>query len=116
MARRDERLYLSEILEAIDRVLRYTADGRDAFQADLRTQDAVVRNLEVMGEAVRALPESTRGAHPQVPWSKITGTRDRLIHGYFSVDLDIIWAIVERELPRLREQVAAILTATAPDS
>jgi hypothetical protein len=110
MAQRDERLYLAEILEAIDRALQYTGAGREAFFDDPKTQDAVVRNIEVIGEAVRGLSEATRRAHPEVPWSKISGTRDRVIHGYFNVDLDIIWEIVEAELPVLRGKIAAMLS------
>jgi uncharacterized protein with HEPN domain len=106
MGEREERLYLAEILSAIDRALAYTAEGRRAFFADPRTQDAVIRNIEVIGEAVRGLSDATRDAHPQIPWSKIAGTRDRLIHGYFNVDLEIIWEIVETELPTLRRQIA----------
>jgi uncharacterized protein with HEPN domain len=109
MSQRDERLYLSEIRSAIDRILDYTAAGRDAFLTDSKTQDAVIRNIEIIGEAVRGLSEATRQAHPEVPWSKITGTRDRLIHGYFSVDLDIIWDIVETQLPGLRSKLAGLL-------
>ena len=109
MTHRDERLYLAEILEAIDRALGYTAEGREAFVVDPKTQDAVVRNIEIIGEAVRGLSEATRQAHPEVPWGKIAGTRDRVIHGYFNVDLDIIWEIVEAELPELRRRIAKLL-------
>lgn len=62
-------------------------------------QDAVVRNIEIIGEGVRGVSQETRNAHPEIPWRKITGTRDRVIHGYFRVDLDIVWEIVEKELP-----------------
>lgn len=106
---RDERLYLADIHSAIERILRYTAAGRDAFLADPMMQDAVVRNLEIMGEAVKGLSDSVRAAHPEVPWKKISGMRDRVIHGYFQVDLDIVWEVVEKELETLRRQVAAIL-------
>ena len=72
-------------------------------------QDAVIRTLEVMGEAVRKVPESTRSAHPEIPWRQIAGTRDRVIHGYFTVDLGIVWEIVETELPSLRERLARLV-------
>jgi uncharacterized protein with HEPN domain len=72
-------------------------------------QDAVVRNLEIIGEAARAITEATRGAHPEIPWKKIVGTRDRVIHGYFRVDLDIIWEVVSTELSALRRQISALL-------
>ena len=109
MTERDERLYLAEILEAIDRALEYTSDGREAFFGDPKTQDAVVRNIEIIGEAVRGLSERTRQGHPEIPWSQIAGTRDRVIHGYFNVDLEIIWEIVETELPSLRARIAKLL-------
>lgn len=111
MAERDERLYLSDIVTAIDRILEYTAAGRQRFFDDQLTQDAVVRNIEIIGEAVRGLSDETRNASPHIPWSKIVGTRDRVIHGYFRVDLDIIWEVVATELPRLRSQVAELLAA-----
>jgi uncharacterized protein with HEPN domain len=111
MTQRDERLYFAEILEAIDRVVAYTTGGREAFFSDPKTQDAVIRNIEIIGEAVRGVSQATRRAHPEVPWSNITGTRDRVIHGYFEVDLEIIWEVVEKELSGLRESIAALLRA-----
>jgi hypothetical protein len=111
---RDERLYLSDIVSAIDRALAYTTEGREAFFADPRTQDAVIRNISVIGEAVRGVSESTRRAHPEIPWSKISGTRDRVIHGYFRVDLEIVWDVVASELPRLRHQIAELLPVIKP--
>ena len=69
----------------------------------------MIRNIEVMGEAVRGVSDATRQAHPQIPWGKIAGTRDRVIHGYFRVDLEIVWDVVEKELPNLREPLAALL-------
>lgn len=106
---RDERLYLADLSAAIDRILRYTASGREAFFGDPMIQDAVVRNLEIMGEAVKSLGEPFRTAHREVPWRKISGMRDRVIHSYFSVDLDIVWEVVEQELPKLRQQLTAVL-------
>lgn len=108
MGDRDESLYLADIRDAIARVLSYTTAGRGAFFADPMMQDAVARNLEIMGQAVKGLSQATRDAHPEIPWKKIAGTRDRVIHGYFRVDLDIVWEIVERELPALQEKMATI--------
>ena len=109
MRERNEQLYLDDIVRAIDRILSYTGEGRDAFFADSRTQDAVIRNIEVIGEAIRAVSPATRAGHPEVPWKQIAGTRDRVIHGYFTVDLEIVWEIVEKELTELRRLVAAIV-------
>ena len=72
-------------------------------------QDAVVRNLEIIGEAVKRLSPDLTGAHSDVPWRQIAGMRDKLIHDYFGVDLDLVWAVVEQELPTLRTRIAAML-------
>ena len=106
---RDEKLYLVDMRDAVERITRYTMTGRSAFFADAMIQDAVIRNLEVMGEAVRKISVGTRSAHPEIPWKQIAGTRDRVIHGYFTVDLEIVWEIVETELPPLREHLAAVV-------
>lgn len=110
---RDERLYLSDIVSAIDRTLDYTREGREAFFADPRTQDAVIRNISVIGEAVRGVSEVTKQAHPEIPWSKISATGDR-VQGDFRVDLEIVWDVVASELPRLRHQVAELLPVIKP--
>jgi uncharacterized protein with HEPN domain len=112
--KRNERLYLTDIRGAIDRILEYTSAGREVFFGNSMVQDAVVRNLEILGEAVRGVTEATRKAHPEIPWKKITGTRDRVIHGYFRVDLDIVWEIVEKELPVLRDKMATLLARHGP--
>jgi uncharacterized protein with HEPN domain len=80
MTERDERLYFAEILEAIDRIITHTSGGREAFFDDAKTQDAAIRNIEIIGEAVRGVSQSTRLDHPEIPWTKIAGTRDRVIH------------------------------------
>lgn len=107
---RSERLYLTDVLEAVDRIAAYTREGREAFLADNKTQDAVVRNLEVIGEAVKNVSVQTREAHPEVPWPDIAAMRDRIIHGYFTVHLGIVWDVVENDLTPLGEKVAAILS------
>ena len=77
--------------------------------ADRKTQDAVVRNLEIIGEAVKRLSPDLTGAHVDIPWRQIAGMRDKLIHDYFGVDLDLVWGVVEQELPALRTRLAAML-------
>ena len=108
---KDDRLYLSHILEAIDRVRSYTSAGRSAFKQDLKTQDAVIHNLQIVGEAAKRVSAETRAAHPEMPWRNMTGLRDRVVHDYFGVSLDIVWDVVENHLPRLREQVKTLLEA-----
>jgi uncharacterized protein with HEPN domain len=72
----------------------------------------VIRNIEVIGEAIRGVLPATRAGHPEVPWKQIAGTRDRVIHGYFTVDLEIVWEIAEKELAELRRVVAAMIEQT----
>jgi uncharacterized protein with HEPN domain len=109
---RDFKVLLDDILEASQRIRSYTSGlSLSDLRADQKTIDAVVRNLEVMGEAIKKLPPEVRDRHPDVPWKKIAGLRDILIHEYFGIDLDIIWDVVQTKLPALTEQVAAILSA-----
>jgi uncharacterized protein with HEPN domain len=104
-----QRPYLLHALDAIDAVLEYTQDGRDAFFADRKTQDAVIRNIEVLGQAVKSLSAETRAHDDSIPWRQIAGMRDKLIHEYFGVDLALVWDVVERELPSLRPKMVALL-------
>jgi uncharacterized protein with HEPN domain len=107
---RDSRVYLEDILEAIARIQRYTEGlSRDAFADDERTVDAIVRNLEVIGEAVKQLPAEVRLRAPAVEWQKIAGLRDILIHQYFGIDIEIVWDVVQTKLPDLRAAVLSIL-------
>ena len=106
---KDERVYLRHVLDAIGRIRDYTADGKDAFFADSKTQDAVVRNLEVIGEAVKNVSADLRTRHPDVPWRRIAGMRDKMIHEYFGVDPRLVWAVVENDLPELARKIESIL-------
>ena len=105
---KDERVYLLHVIDSIDAIQRYTVDGRDVFFADPKTQDAVIRNIEVIGQAVKGISEQTRSLEPAVPWRQIAGMRDKLIHEYFGVDLALVWDVVEHELPVLRPQLARL--------
>jgi uncharacterized protein with HEPN domain len=106
---KDDILYLRHILEAIDRVLAYTSAGREAFRQDTKTQDAVIRNLQIIGEASKKVSTEARAAHPEVPWKNMTGMRDRVVHDYFGVSLDMVWDVVENHLPPLRDKVQKLL-------
>lgn len=105
MPRRDENLYLAELSEAIDRIADYTRGGQDEFVKSGMIQDAVTKNLMVIGEAAKNLSEATRSKASEIPWNRVAGMRDRIVHAYFSVDLEIIWKVIEQELPELRKAV-----------
>ena len=102
-------MYLLHVRDAIDAIVTYTAAGPDQFASDRKTQDAVLRNLEIIGEAVKRLSTDVKDGHPDIPWRQIAGMRDKLIHDYFGVDLDLVWKVVENQLPAVRQRVDTIL-------
>lgn len=99
----DHKVYLNDILTAISKIERYVADlSFQEFTQDEMRVDAVIRNLEVIGEAAKHVPEEVRREYPFVEWRKISGPRDIPIHEYFGVDLDILWDIVKNKIPILK--------------
>lgn len=107
---RDSRVYLEDILEATRKITAYTGSlSKAAFLEDEKTIDAVVRNLEVIGEAIKKLPEDLRAQHSAVEWRKIAGLRDILIHEYFGLDAEIVWDIVQTKVPALDREVRTML-------
>lgn len=106
---KDEAVYLKHILDAIKKIESYTSGGRKNFFQNTMVQDAVIRNLEVIGEAVRNLSPEFRGRHPDVPWRSITALRNVLIHEYFGVELEIVWRVVQRRVPSLKGYVKILL-------
>ncbi len=110
MFKRTDREFLSDILEAIHRIRAYTAGMTfEAFLKDTKTQDAVIRNLEIIGEATKRLSDEVRQRYPAVPWRSMAAVRDRLIHDYFGISLDVVWEIVSVELGEVALQVEGIL-------
>ena len=106
---KDDRVYLEHVRDAIARILDYTSQGKAYFEHDGKTQDAVVRNLEIIGEAVKNVSNELREKQRTVPWRRLAGMRDKLIHEYFGVNLAIVWEVVAQELPKLSGQVSEIL-------
>jgi uncharacterized protein with HEPN domain len=104
-----DQLYLRHVLDAIGAIESFTVEGRGQFMSDRKTQSAVVRQIEIIGEAVKQLSPALTGSEPVVPWRQIARTRDRLIHAYFNVDLDAVWAMVQDDLPQLNADVTRLL-------
>jgi len=103
---------LQHVKQAIIRKEEYTATGREAFLGNHLAQDATIRQLEIIGEAVKALSAPLKDAHPEIPWRRIAGLRDVLIHDYFGVDLEAVWEVVEQKLPTLKDKITELLMAT----
>ena len=110
MSKRTEEDLLKDIYEAARRILLYTEDMEyDVFLKDFKTQDAVIRNLEIIGEASKNLSAEFRNKYTKVPWKSIAGMRDKLIHDYFGINIDIVWGVVTKDLSRLVNQISQIL-------
>jgi hypothetical protein len=109
MFNRDDHILLADIMVAIEKIQRYTAGyDKDRFLADERTIDAVVRNLEIVGEAVRQVSDAFKQDHVKIPWHQMAGMRNRIVHDYFGLDLDIIWHVVANDLPVLKLQLLSL--------
>jgi len=106
---KDDRVYLRHILEALNAIAEYTTDGKEAFFQRRLVQDGVIRNLEIIGEAAKNVSTALRDANPDIPWQKIAGLRDVLIHQYFGVDLEAVWQMVEHRLPTLKTRILSLL-------
>lgn len=107
MNRDQERFF--DILEAIRRIEKYAKKGRRAFEKNELLQTWVVHHLQIVGEAARKLSEASRKAHPEIPWPQIIAMRNILVHEYFGVDVAEVWAAVDKDLPVLKRQIAAIV-------
>jgi uncharacterized protein with HEPN domain len=107
---RDFKVYLEDILEAARKIRSYT-DGLsyETFRESSLVVDAVTRNLEIIGEAAKQVPDSIRAQAPEIPWKRIAGLRDILIHDYFGIDFEIIWNVVTDKLTDLERAVARLL-------
>lgn len=107
---RDYKVYLQDILEACKKIRDYTSElSFHTFARDPMTLDAVVRNLEIVGEATKRIPENVRARYSEIDWKKIAGLRDILVHEYFGVDAEIIWDIISNKLPLLEQRIGEIL-------
>ena len=102
MSERRDYDYLGDIQEAVERIAAYATDMTfEQFLKDTKTQDAIVRNLEVIGEAAKNISGSLRETNPRIPWKDLAGMRDKMIHHYFGIDYEIVWKVIKEELPAL---------------
>jgi len=110
MSKRGDKEYLKDILIACKNIIEYSV-GYDfnMFMDDRKTQDAILRNIEIIGEAIKNLSDEIKKKYPKVEWREIARTRDKLIHSYFGVDLDVVWDIITLDIPRLRQQIEEII-------
>lgn len=106
---KDDRLYLFHILESIERVEEYTSDGMEEFLADKKTQDAVLRNLQILAESTQRISPELKSAHIEIDWRGISGFRNVLVHDYLGVNLITVWGIIEGPLKELKMKINEIL-------
>jgi len=109
---RTDTVYLHHILDCIQAIEQYTRDEKDVFMSSRLVQDAVIRNLEVIGEATKRVSSELKTKNPHIPWREMAGMRDVLIHDYLGVDLAIVWNVVHRELPSVKEMIRQTLEQT----
>jgi len=100
---KDDSIYIDHILNSLNRIFEYiSGKDRESFEADLVTQDAVVRQLEIIGEATKRVSKEFRAKHPDIPWSDMAGMRDVLIHDYIDVDFGVVWKTASEDIPNLK--------------
>ena len=110
MSKRGDQEFLCDLIEAIKRIEVYIEKtSYEIFLDDMKTQDAVIRNLEIIGEAIKNLSDDLRLKYKDVEWKKVAGLRDRIIHYYFGVNWEIVWDVIENKLPELKSKIESIL-------
>lgn len=107
---KEPEVFVRHILESIERIEEFTkGKTKTDFLEDTQLQDATIRRIEIIGEASKNIPEDFKTNYPDIPWSEMSKTRDKLIHGYFGVDLELTWNIVKMDLPDLKEKIESLL-------
>lgn len=107
---KDELIFIEHMFDSIKLIEDFTENIRkNDFMNNVEKQSAVIRQIEIIGEAVKNISDSFRGKHPKIPWKEISGMRDKLIHNYFGVDLDSVWNVVKYNLPELKKQLKTLI-------
>ena len=114
--KKDDRVYVLHVRDALRQILEYAKEGRDFFQRDKKTQDAIIRQFQVLGEAAKKLSTPFRKSYADIPWKEMSGMRDKMIHEYFGIDLDLVWDVVEKELPTLQKKIEKLLNEIKPSA
>lgn len=110
MPDREWKLFLSDILQSCNKIIKFTEFmSMDNFLRDEKTFDAVMRNLEIIGEAVKRLPDDFRIGHPEIEWKKMAGLRDIVIHEYFGINEYLIWDIIRKHIPELQKNISLLV-------
>lgn len=109
---KSDNVYIFHIIDSMDQIAEYTDQlDYNSFKENRMIQDAVIRNLEIIGEAAKNISNTIKADHPKIPWKQMAGMRDKLIHNYMGVDLDAVWNTIEKVIPDLRSDLQRIISA-----
>ena len=110
MSKRSVKCYLQDILDAIEKIKKYTAKvDYEMFSKNEMMIDAVLMNIAIIGESVKKIPEDVKEKYPDIPWKDIAGMRDKVIHDYFGVDVNIVWETIKKNVPELEQKIKVML-------
>src|SRR3989344_4091759 len=112
MKKRDHRLFIKDIIAAMEYIEKFVGDmALEELEADEKTSSAVIRKFEIIGEAVKHIPNKVKEEHKGIQWKSMTGMRDRLIHAYFGIDYKLVWAAIKNEIPKLKPKLEKLLSS-----